>query len=373
MGETAGEGTRMKMGRNLQDVVQAIIAQKEHARDFLAPARALEMVVVDDAPLLTLQGEGYPLKALAHRQLAEHVGIPQKYYDRMRDDDPGLLARNVNTWLARSDETRLVRTWGTDGGIRAYLSDKFRPLDNYDLAEAILPEIVGRNWDIRSCEVTDTRLYLKIVSQDIRAEIRPGHVNVRDGGQTHIVHPGLTITNSEVGLGALSVEPSCHWQHCLNLAALGATVRRTHTGKRLTGETVDGSLIEAYISDATRQLETAAVFARVKDVVHATLTEQVFRRMIAQVAASTEDRLLASQADEVVEVLAQRYDLTEPTRKRVLDHLFEAGDLSRYGVSGAVTRASQDEADYDDASRLERVGGLVIEMHAHEWRQLVGA
>jgi hypothetical protein len=236
-----------------------------------------------------------------------------------------------------------------------------------------LPDILERQWDIKSCEVTETRLYLKIVSQDIAAEIEPDHINVRDGGRTHIVHPGLTITNSEVGLGALSVEPTVHWQHCLNLAALGATVRRAHRGKKLGGPTVDGELIEAYITDATRQLETQAVFARVKDVVHATLTEQVFRRMIAQVAASTEDRVLASQAEAVVELVGQRYGLTEGTQKRVLDHLFEAGDLSRYGVSGALTRASQDETDYDDATALERVGGQVIEMNGHEWKDLVNA
>lgn len=365
----------MKTGRNLQEVVNAIIAQKDASRDFLAPAKAMEMVVVDDQPQIALRGDGYPIKALAHRQIGEHVGIPAAYYQRMLVDDPLLLAQNVNTWLAKSDDKRLVRTFGPGehGGIRAYLSDRFRPLDNYDLAEAILPDILGRQWDIKSCEVTETRLYLKIVSQDIMAEIEPDHVNVRDGGRTHIVHPGLTITNSEVGLGALSVEPTVHWQHCLNLAALGATVRRSHSGKRLSGETVDGSLIEAYITDATRQLETQAVFARVKDVVHATLTEQVFRGMIAQVAASTQDRVLASQAEQVVEVVAQKYDLTEGTRKRVLDHLFEAGDLSRYGVSGALTRASQDEGDYDDASRLERVGGQVIEMARGEWNALVHA
>ena len=367
----------MKTGHNLQEVVQTIMAQKEASRDFLAPARAMEMVVIGDEPQIALRGDGYPLKPLAHRQLAEHTQIPKAYYDRMVADDPRLLAHNVNTWLARSDDTRLVRTFGPGpgGGIRAYLSDRFRPLDNYDLAEAILPDILGRNWDIRSCEVTETRLYLKIVSQDIAAEIPPGHINVRDGGTTHTVHPGLTITNSEVGLGALSVEPTVHWQHCLNLATLNASVRRAHSGKRLSaGESPDGGLIEAYISDATRQLETQAVFARVKDVVHATLTEQVFRRMITQVAASSADRLLASQAEAVVEVLAQQHDLAEPTRKRVLDHLFDSGDLSRYGLSGAVTRASQDEPDYETATTMERVGGHLIEMDRREWDTLtVGA
>jgi hypothetical protein len=362
----------MKTGRNLQDVVREIMDQKEAQRDFMAPSRQMEMVVMGDEPQLALKGDGYHIRPLAHRQLAEHVGIPKPYYDRMLTDDPTLLAHNVNTWLSRADETRLVRTFGPEGGVRAILSDAYWPLDNYDLATAILPDILGRNWDIKSCEVTETRLYLKIVSQDIMAEIRPGHINVRDGGTTHIVHPGLTISNSEVRLGALSVEPTVHWQHCLNLASLSATMRQVHSGRRVQAEGA-AAVIEAYISTATRQLETQAVFARVKDVVAATLTEAIFRKMITQVAASAEDRILASQAETVVELVADRHSLPESTRKRVLDHLFESGDLSRYGVSGALTRASQDETDYEDATALERAGGKVIEMDPREWDTLVAA
>ena len=32
-----------------------------------------------------------------------------KYYERMRSEDPGLLAHNVNTWLERTPAQRMIR------------------------------------------------------------------------------------------------------------------------------------------------------------------------------------------------------------------------------------------------------------------------
>lgn len=359
----------MKAGRSLQDLAKAIETQNAVKRDFIAPARALEMALVEDVPMIAIKGDAYPIRPLAHQQLGEHLGIPKPYYDRLLVDDPLLLTQNVNAWLRKSPDRRLVRTFGRDYGIRAYLSDRFRPLDNLDLAEAILPKILEHQWDIKSCELTETRLYIKVVSEDIRAEVVPDHVNVRTGGRTHIVHPGLTITNSEVGLGSLRIEPTVHWEHCLNLATLNASVRRAHLGKRVGGEE---ETIEQFISDRTRELENAAIFGRVNDVVTATLTEEVFRKMIAQVAASTQDRILETvNPADVVEVVGRQYGLTDATRTSILRHLIDDGDLTRYGLANAVTRASQDVEDYDDATALERVGGQIIELPRNAWAELM--
>ncbi len=52
-------------------------------------------------------------------------------------------------------------------------------------------------------------------------------------------------------------------------------------------------------------------------------------------------------------------------------HLIEGGDLSRFGLANAVTRAAQDdEIDYDQASNMERMGGQLIELPQGEWRTL---
>ena len=84
------------------------------------------------------QGDGeYGVTGLARRQLADKLKIPFAYFERMRTEQPQLLDRNVNTWLQSDGDRRMIRT--LDGQVRAVLSDRYRRLDNFDLAENVLP------------------------------------------------------------------------------------------------------------------------------------------------------------------------------------------------------------------------------------------
>jgi hypothetical protein len=79
----------------------------------------------------------YGVTPLARRQLADKLKIPYAYFERMRTEQPVLLDRNVNTWLQSDDDRRMIRT--LDGNVRAVLSERYRRLDNFDLAESVLP------------------------------------------------------------------------------------------------------------------------------------------------------------------------------------------------------------------------------------------
>ena len=95
----------------------------------------------------------------------------------MRNEQAPLLDRNVDTWLHHEPELRMVRT--LDGQARAFLSDRYRRLDNYDLCEHVLP-MLQRLPDARfeSTELTPTRLYLKVVTPRVQIEIQPGDIVV---------------------------------------------------------------------------------------------------------------------------------------------------------------------------------------------------
>jgi hypothetical protein len=125
---------------------------------------------------------------------------------------------NVDTWLHHEPELRMVRT--LDGQARAFLSDRYRRLDNYDLREHVLP-MLQRLPDARfeSTELTPTRLYLKVVTPRVQIEIQPGD----------IVQAGVVISNSEVGQGTLSVQPLVYRLICRNglIAADRRCARRT--------------------------------------------------------------------------------------------------------------------------------------------------
>ena len=167
----------MKTGISLTQLAQELTRQQQSKRDFLILDRALRLVQVpiDTQPrlLLAFGQEQLPVQPYAHGQLAQHLGIPKAYYDRLLQQAPGLLATNVNHWLTASPARRLVRT--LDGAVRASLSERYRALDHGDLAEAVLPVLAeDPQLEVASCQITETRLYLKAITPRLTAEVKKG-------------------------------------------------------------------------------------------------------------------------------------------------------------------------------------------------------
>jgi hypothetical protein len=98
----------MKHGRTLTELAQELTRQREVKRDFLIDTRNL---VMDAAPAgdftLTMenptqrQNTVLGINDIAHRQMGTTLGIPAKYYDKMRQEHPDLLAANVNGCICR--------------------------------------------------------------------------------------------------------------------------------------------------------------------------------------------------------------------------------------------------------------------------------
>src|SRR5580765_1186771 len=125
----------MKTGKTLEQLAAEITRQRDAKHDYIADSVAVEMT--PDARSLVVRDVGaFGINQTARRQLADKLGIPMAYFNRLQDDHPDLLASNVNTILSREPSRSMVRT--LDGNVRAILTDRYRPLDNYDLADAIL-------------------------------------------------------------------------------------------------------------------------------------------------------------------------------------------------------------------------------------------
>jgi len=353
----------MKSGRSLVNLAQELDRQLVTKRDLVLPASLLQCRTEEGGELKMIvdskHGDGeYGVTDLARRQLADKLKIPVTYFERMRTEQPALLDRNVNTWLAQDGERRMIRT--LDGKVRAVLSDRYRRLDNYDLAENVLPilqRLEGARFE--SVELTDTRMYLKVVTPRVQFEVAPGDV----------VQAGIVITNSEVGQGTLSVQPLVYRLVCRNgLIASDHALRKTHVGRTVQGE----SDVVTVFRDDTLAADDKAFFLKVRDVVEAAVSETTFR-LVAQKLQKTRDIRLTGDPVKAVEVLSNRYTLNEGERTGVLRHLIAEGDLSAYGLVNAVTHFSQDVDDYDRATEFEALGGRLIELSAGEWRTVVEA
>lgn len=360
----------MKLGRSLTDLAKEIERQRDSKVDLLAPTKRLRMVINNGEPQMAIGDDRvHGIRKLGHEQLGTALSIPRQYYDRMAAERPTLLATNVNDWMHSSDDKKLVRI--LDNNMRAFLSDRFRTLDNFDFMEAALPSLLGSGAEIVSCEVTERRLYIKAVDKKAQREVqlKTGH-KIGDGSHAFykdIVCPAIVLSNSEVGAGSLSVQASVYTEGCTNMCVQKeSSVRKYHVGARQ--EMGD----EAYrmLSDKTRKLTDAATWAQIGDIVSGAFNATKFDAYVTKLTAATEVKMEGDPA-KIIEVTGKRYGMTEAERTSVMRHLIEGGDLSKYGLHSAVTRAAQDLEDYDRATDFEKVGGEIIELGAGEWKEIL--
>jgi hypothetical protein len=351
----------MKTGRTLQEMAAELDRQSKAKRDFVVSAGAMRME--NGAEIFSLarsldggtrEAEPFGMSDLFHRQMGASLGIPAKYYDKMRAEYPDLLVQNVNGWFERAPSRHTIRT--LDGTARAFLSDRYRRIDNYDIAKAALP-VIGEMQDARveSCEVTDNRMYVKVVNPRLEAEVSKGD----------IVQAGIMISNSEVGLGSVTVMPLVYRLVCLN----GMIVNDCGQRKYHIGREVEESW--ELFSDAALEAEDNAFMLKLADIVRTAVDEAKFGMVVDKLRQAAQIRI-TGHVPEVVELTARQYGFTKTEETDILQHLISGGDLSLYGLSGAVTRASQDAADYDRATALESVGWQIATMPADTWRAVNG-
>jgi hypothetical protein len=358
----------MKTGKTLTELAQEIERRANTKKDFVAKTDGITMA---DGGDIKFGGMEFATNKIAHAQIGAHTEIPKAYYDRMLSQAPALLATNVNEWFHRYPAPRMVRT--LDNTARAFLSDKFSPdMENEDLAEAVLPVLLDMNLAIMSCEITDTRLYIKAVDKKVERELAKTGARFGDGGHTivRVNSPAITISNSEVGMGALSIQGGVYDQFCSNLASFGErSMRRAHIGAKQT--IAEGDLY-AMLSDKSKKLNNAALWSTVRDVVRAVFDRAKFDALCDKIEGSTADKI-EGDVVKVVEMSSRRLGLLESEGKSVLKHLIEGGDVSRFGLYNAITRMSQDIESYDRATELERIGAQVIELPKADWRLLAEA
>jgi len=382
----------MKTGKTLSQLAAEIERQSETKKDYVATTgKGVDFTLdltgrphKDDGadrynpnfgkPAIVLENTGrFPLSPIAHEQVAETVGIPKKYYDRMLLEAPELLVDNVRTWFKKKPEARMVRT--LDNRARAFLSDKFQPLDNHDFANATLPLLNDRKLEIVSCEITEKRLYIKAIDTRLFRDVPVGH-KMGDGTHTFFdtCAPAIILSNSEVGFGRLVVETGVYTKACTNLALFAkGGMKRTHVGARhrLT-EGMDVADLDSIMSSLTKRKTMEALWLQVRDVVASAFDEKVIGKRLDQIAA-TAGVQITGKVEKVVEVTAKHFDLSDVERESVLKHLIQGRSLSQYGLHAAITRAAQDLEDYDRATDLEYIGGRVIELPRQDFARLAEA
>lgn len=351
----------MKEGKTLQELAAELERQQLAKKDLIVSTGVLSMDSRDDGGIaLNVMGgqviQHYDVGEIAHRQIGQFLKIPATYYDRMRREYPQLLTLNANGWFAKMPQSkRMLRT--LDGTARALLSDRYRRIDNFEVASAVLP-IISRmeGAGVESCELTDSRMYLKVVNPRVTAEIKKGD----------IVQAGVLISNSEVGMGSVTVSPLIYRLVCSNgMIAEDGKLRKYHVG-RANESREDFSIYR----NETIEADDKAFLMKLEDSVKAAVDQARFAAIVDKLRESTEATFQPQQVQQVVELASKEYGFTDSESSGILGHLAAGGDLSLYGLANAVTRQAQDVVSYDRSTELEATGYRIITMAPSLWRNL---
>ena len=350
----------MKTDLRINEFAEKIAADQKLKLDFIASTSALSLVSKDGHLQLSVINDGqaetfFKINDHAHRQLAAHLDIPMKYYKKMRASEPDLLVHNANLWLNRSNTRRMVRTM--DGTVRAILSDRYNRIEHEQIAEVVLP-ILSKTPGLRfeSLSITSSKMYIKAVTDKVTLDVGIGDM----------VQAGVVISNSEIGAGAVSIQPMIFRLVCDNGLILSDNAfRAAHIGRRIG----NANKIIHMLSDEAIRAEDDAILLAIRDVMKSAIDEVVFSEAVQNMRDSKKD-LMSGDIPKTISLLASKFALSDGEGNGILRHLIAGGDVSRYGLLNAVTRYSQDVDNYDRATDLELVGGKLLDLDRSQWNSL---
>jgi hypothetical protein len=201
----------------LTELKRQIAEDDQHKWDLIVPKDRLAL----SQGLLTLpeehldeHPESLSLSPWATAQVCQRLGIPVDYFKKLSRP---LRDANVNHWLWRQDaepddentaqsggpRSWLLRCKGE--GVRAVLSDRYRPLDNADLIGTLIPILEDR-FEVRGIALTPESFHLRLVDPRLAREVLP---NDR-------LMVGVHVANSETGRRSVTVDALVWRLVCLN-------------------------------------------------------------------------------------------------------------------------------------------------------------
>lgn len=347
----------MKTSLTIDKLAAEVTRQQNAKRDFVLDTRDLRFNALSGSLNVMIEQpngdtEVFGVTEDAHSQIGTYLGINQKYYQKMLAHEPGLLAVNVNQWFQRTEkpfnaEPRMVRV--LDGNMRAFLSNRYQRIDNFDLLTALMPvfsEFPGLRFESSSLSPRD--MHLKVFWPGNQKEVKVGDT----------IQAGCVIRNSETGFASTSVKPMSLRLWCMN----GAThdeygTRKVHRGKAI--EVSDASY--ELFTDETLQLSDKAFIMQIRDLVKSTLQgvwlDTVVRQMQEAQGIPVED------PKQTVQELSKRFLFSEEESSMTLEHFFRDiafNGQTQYGLFNAVTRMAQDVESYERATELEEIGGQIL-------------
>lgn len=295
-----------------------------------------------------------PLHKHALNQAAQRANIPETFINRMLEKPYGgeLICENLNTIFSKEEADRfLVRS--VDDEVRGVLSDTYRRMDSAPILEAFAD----------TCKQLGA-VPVEGVGGDLRFSIRaliPKVYTVGKRGAEEVFAFGASLSNSDFGCGALSLQFFLWRIWCSNTAMRDDSLRKVHLGKRLGDDII--------YSEDTYKADTKAMVLAVRDHVKGVLApakiEEAIGMLETSLETAVEPKKFFDRGGELEKLKLNKSEI-EKARDAFnnggVEVLPRGNNLGR--MSQAIAWIAQSAESAERRMELERVAGQLMEKKA---------
>ena len=339
---------------SLEELKAEVRSISERKIDFTKKSSDIRMAE-DDLLLFNSNGiiEKMRINDVAHSQISNKLNIPKKYYDNMTKI-PGLRSQNVNSWLMQEKDEKnyMIRT--LDNNARAFLSDRFRPIDNHFILKVFMPVLENKEIQIVSSSLTEKKMYLQIVFPGIQADVEIGDT----------VQAGIIMTNSEVGCGAVDISHIIWRLTCKNGMIGQSVLNKYHIGRKVGNDIEDYNIFK----DDTIKAELISFQKRLRDVLDHTISQSYLESKVAKMRKAVDDKI--NNVQDTIKNVTDKYILSDLEESLIINNMINEGSANRWTLANSVTAMSHELLNQDRQYDIEKIGNDIIELKPNEWEVL---
>ncbi len=300
----------------LENVYDRVANMARTHEDRLIP---VDDVSFTDLESVCISGATYNLRPIAQQSICYRLGIPIHYLRKCPVD---IQQNNLNYWIKHEKNEKLLFRFDSNE-VRAIFTPRYIPTDNKEVLDRLLEHGYKPNTRVQ-CSLDDEFML----------------VSVPDDRETFRINgdkltPGISVSNSEVGLASLSIST-----FTLRLICTNGMISKTEVSASYR------HVSDKLLSNFPRVLnELKSGFGQQKDQFHISLESKV------------------ENPEATIESFNRQFDLRQSEKEAVEWALAQEYGFTMFAVVNTYTKAAQYELlSAESRFRLQKVGGMVLGM-----------
>ena len=302
-----------------ENVIDKVNVMSANCFDETLPVMEMEF---DSLNRMWIAGKDVEVLPSAQRLFANRLRVPYSYLSRCPSD---LQAQNLNYWIEQEREKRETLFCRFDGdSLRAVFTDRYKAIDHME----ILARMVEYGFS------AETEVHYSLDANLLVLKV-PDFTRAFGFGNGDKIVPGISVSNSEVGILAFSIEAYFYRLVCSNglISKTSVASKFKHISRRALEEFPNVLQEVIYESDQGRSRFEISTRSEVDDP-------------LATIGSFNKQFLITKTEAQAIEQAWQ----VEPGR-------------TMFHVINAYTRAAQaPELETEESHKLEKVGGLILSL-----------